>query len=271
MTSSANACTAAQITAQAALGPSVNGVLLLDAGEMLDEGTLRQRACAELLRQAAQTDGLLAMDDITPQAGVMSEDASRAIEILLERRLTIPEPDETACRRHYAAHAARYSLGERVLARHVLFAVVDGVDVTALRLRAESCLLDLRCQAHGNDDGFARVARDNSNCPSGRNGGALGWLSAADCAPELARELFGKDDVGVLGRLVHSRFGLHVVEVLAREPGVQPGFDAVRPAVAQSLRQQAYATALRHELQRLAAAADVRGVNLEQAGSPLVQ
>ena len=38
----------------------------------------------------------------------------------------------------------------------------------------------------------------------------------------------------MLPRLVHSRFGLHVVEVLEREAGVTQGFDAVRGAVAEA-------------------------------------
>jgi hypothetical protein len=71
-----------------------------------------------------------------------------------------------------------------------------------------------------------------------REGGALGWLTADDCAPEFAREIFGKPEVGVLPRLVHSRFGLHVVEVLAREPGLDPAFEAVKSAVAQGLRSR---------------------------------
>lgn len=41
-------------------------------------------------------------------------------------------------------------------------------------------------------------------------------------------------------RLVHSRFGLHVVEVLEREPGVTQPFEAVRGAVTAALRQQAF-------------------------------
>jgi peptidyl-prolyl cis-trans isomerase C len=75
----------------------------------------------------------------------------------------------------------------------------------------------------------------------------------------------------VLPRLVHSRFGLHVVEVLAREPGLDPAFEAVKSAVAQGLRQQAFATALRQYLQLLAGSATVTGVDLEAAESPLVQ
>jgi len=75
----------------------------------------------------------------------------------------------------------------------------------------------------------------------------------------------------VLPRLVATRFGLHVVEVLAREPGAQPAYEAVRSAVAQALRQQAFATALRQYLQLLAGQAELQGVELEAAATPLVQ
>lgn len=259
-------------TAAASAIAQVNDVPLNTAAEVLDQSELRQRACTELLRQAAIGAGLLAADDPSPVAGVISEAASLAIESLLDRELAVPEPSEAACRRHFAAHAARHAVGERVQLRHILFAVTPGVDVTALRQRAEACLIDLR--ARGGDesgDRFAAAARTLSNCPSGADGGALGWLIAADCAPEFAREVFGQAGVGVLARLVHSRFGLHVVEVLAREPGIQPAFESVRSAVAQSLRQLAFATALRQYLQVLVSAASIQGVALDQADSPLVQ
>jgi peptidyl-prolyl cis-trans isomerase C len=83
--------------------------------------------------------------------------------------------------------------------------------------------------------------------------------------------LFGKPEVGVLPRLVHSRFGLHVVEVLAREGGVAQAFEAVQGAVAMALRQQAWVTALRQCLQVLAGQAVVEGIELDAADTPLVQ
>ncbi len=255
--------------------PRVNDVPLLSPGETLAPAELRQRACTELLRQAAIREGLLAADDPPPVAGAISEAATAAIEALLDRELAVPEPDEDACRRHFAAHAARYTVGERARLRHILFAVTPGVDLDALRRRAEACLIDLRArgrdEAASADDRFAAAARELSNCPSGADGGALGWLTAADCAPEFAREVFGQAAVGVLPRLVRSRFGLHVIEVLEREAGASPPFEQVRAAVAQSLRQQAFATALRQYLQVLAADARLAGVSLEQADTPLVQ
>lgn len=249
----------------------VNGVVLNTPEEALSASELRQRACTELLRQAAQSAGLLAASDTASADGVISVAASNAIEALLEKNLAVPEPSEDECRRHHAVHESSYRTGERVRVQHILFAVTPGVDVVALRKRAEIALLDVRCHDGKSAGVFSRAARELSNCPSGAQGGDLGWLSAEDCALEFARELFGHVEVGVLPRLVHSRFGLHVVEVLAREPGMTQPFTAVSGAVANALRQQTFVTALRQYLSLLAAEAAVDGVDLEAADTPLVQ
>jgi peptidyl-prolyl cis-trans isomerase C len=264
--------------ARAAAPPAVariNGVAICGADEAghLTPEALRQRACTELLRQAAQRAGLLDAADAAPADGVTSEAASRAIEAWLEQQIVLPEPSDDACRRYHAAHAARFSSGARARLRHILFAVTPGTDVVALRNRAEACLLDVRCHDGAAGSAFADAARTLSNCPSGAEGGELGWLTPADCAPELAREIFQGDvrEVGVLSRLVHSRFGLHVIEVQAREGGAAQAFESVRGAVVTALRQQAHVTALRQLLQVLAGGAVLEGVQLDAAESPLVQ
>ena len=249
----------------------INGIALHGPAEAIAPEALRQRACTELLRQAAQRAGLLAAADAPGTDGAISEAATAAIDALLELELREPEPSDEACRRYHAAHAARYAAGERVRARHILFAVTPGVDVVAPRKRAEGTLVDVRCHDGTAGDGFADAARALSNCPSGAEGGDLGWIEAKDCAPEFAREIFGKAEIGVLPRLVHSRFGLHVVEVQVREPGVVPAFAAVRGAMAVALRQQGFVTALRQYLQVLAGAAIVEGVDLEGTDQLLVQ
>lgn len=249
----------------------VGDVVLADASEPLTDADRRQRASLELLRQAAIEAGLLAENDPAPEGGVITEAAAEAIDQYLLQQLRVPEPDEVACRRHHAAHASQYAIGERVQARHILFAVTPGVDVQALRLRAEQALLEVRADPNR----FAETARQLSNCPSSEKGGDLGWLNAQDCAPEFAKELFGQTEgtanVGVLPRLVHSRFGLHVVEVLARDSGQAQPYEAVSEAVAQSLRQQAWITALRQTMRVLASRWDVQGVDLDAADSPLIQ
>ncbi len=270
-----SACIESTPTMSAPL-PHVNGVVLVEYSESLSPDELRQRASTELLRQAAMQAGLLSSNDAAPKAGIGSEAACDAIEALLERELKAQqEPDQAACRRYYDGHLEQFERGERVHARHVLFAVTPGVDINALRQRAEACLLNLRCEspedAAGQIDRFINVASSTSNCPSGADGGDLGWLQREDCAPEFARELFGKSEVGVLPRLVHSRFGLHVIEVLERQPGVLPDYDNVQQNVAQALERQRFATALRQYLQLLAGQAKVEGVDMEASKDPLVQ
>ena len=249
----------------------VNSVALHNADQKLSPNELRQRACTELLRQTAQAAGLLDANDIPSADGVISEAAANAIDALLEQNLNVPEPSEEACRRYHAAHRGAYRTGESVRVRHILFAVTPGVDVVVLRKRAEPIFLEVRCHDGLASGSFADAARKWSNCPSGEHGGDLGWLSRDDCAPEFARELFGHVEVGVLPRLVHSRFGLHVVEVLEREPGVAQPFESVHGAVAMSLRQQTFVTALRQYLRLLAGEATVEGVEIDAADTPLVQ
>jgi peptidyl-prolyl cis-trans isomerase C len=161
-----------------------------------------------------------------------------------------------------------------VHARHILFAVTEGINVAALAGHAEKALIELRHKdvAPGR---FAELARTLSNCPSGADGGDLGWIGPDDCADELTAELFhtteGLDAVGLHPRLVHSRYGFHIVEVLARDPGRRQSFEEVGPRIAVQLAQQSRAKALHQYMQLLAGRAEVSGLALEGADSPLVQ
>ena len=266
-----NATSAAVRPAPTTTAATVDGVPLAATDEALTAQQLRSRANVELLRQAAMRAGLLPADDPVPVQGVVSEAAAIAIETLLERELVWPEADDATCRRFHAANPRRFAVGERVRLRHVLFAITPGVDVDALRKRAEDCLLDLRARRHGEADRFGEAAARLSNCPSGQDGGQLGWLTASECAPEFASEVFGHPEVGVLPRLVRSRFGFHVVEVLERDAGTLSPYEAVRSAVRQTIERQAYATALRQFVEVLAGQARVEGVDLVAATTPLVQ
>ena len=232
----------------------VNGVALHEPGELLTDDAVRQRACTEILRQEAIAQGIEA------------DTGTRAIEALLEQAIAVAEPTEEACRRYFDANPARFARGERLSLRHVLFAVTPGIDVKALRQRAEALLLDLRC-ADAASDAFAVAAKQWSNCPTGANGGDLGWVTQDDCAQEFAQQVFGQQTVGILQRLVHSRFGFHVVEVCSREPGVQPAFDDVRQAIALRLRHQTWSNALRQYLQVLAGKAQIEGVDIALTAS----
>ena len=77
--------------------------------------------------------------------------------------------------------------------------------------------------------------------------------------------------MGVRPRLVHTRFGLHIIEVLGRKNGHLPAFEQLQQQITQRLTHQSRATALRQYMQLLVGQAKVEGIELEGATSPLVQ
>lgn len=252
---------------------SINGIALHEPGETLEPQALRERAITELLRQQAVHLGLLPR--FRGLTYTEPDEAQRAvIEAMVDQAVITPAPTEEEGRRHYEAQKNRFIVGQALHVRHILFAVTPGVNVHALSQHAEKALLTLSRKdvAEGR---FVELATELSNCPSSAEGGDLGWLTPESCAPELANELFFQTDsrwgMGVHPRLVHTRFGLHIIEVLGRKKGTLQTFDAVRDQIVGRLELQSRSTALRQYLQLLVGQADVQGVDMEGASTPLVQ
>jgi peptidyl-prolyl cis-trans isomerase C len=252
---------------------SVNGIALHSADEVLDSATLQERAHTELLRQQAVKAGLLPRHTGL-QAPELDDAQRQVIEDMVEQAVSSPEPEEAECRRYFEANKGRFIVGQALHVRHILLAVTPGVNVHALTQRAEAALLEL-IRKDVPAGRFEQLARELSNCPSSAQGGDLGWVTPQDCAPELANELFFQSDsrwgMGVHPRLVHTRFGLHIIEVLGRKKGKLPAFEEVHPSIAAQLRLHARATALRQYMQLLVGQATLEGIELAGASSPLVQ
>ena len=252
---------------------SINGIALHAPGETMDEQALRERAITELLRQEAVALGLLPR--FRGLTYTEPDEAQRGvIEAMVDQAVTTPAPTEEESRRHYEAQKNRFIVGQALHVRHILFAVTPGVNVHALSQHAEKALLELSRKT-AVEGRFAQLATELSNCPSSADGGDLGWLTPEDCAPELANELFFQTDsrwgMGVHPRLVHTRFGLHIIEVLGRKKGTLQTYEAVRDQIVGRLELQSRSTALRQYLQLLVGQAEVEGVEMEGADTPLVQ
>ena len=95
--------------------PQVNGVVLSYPQEGVTSEDLRQRACAELLRQAAIQAGLLAADDPLPLGGAMTEAASiRLQESVFDKLMSGEVEDLTADERNiYSLIIERARLGDQ--------------------------------------------------------------------------------------------------------------------------------------------------------------
>ena len=252
---------------------TINGIALHPAGQRPFEDELRELAYAELLRQHAVVQGLLAPHDgdLAPE---LTESERQVLEGMVDAEVSSPQPQEDECQRYYQAHPSQFTVGQALHVRHILFAVTPGINVQALAVHAERALLEL---THKDTPParFAQLAGELSNCPTSTQGGDLGWISPDDCAPELAKELFHQShhqgSVGIHPMLVHSRFGFHIVEVLERRAGSQPAYAEVSERIARLLTMQSRGRALHQYMSLLAGDAELENIALEAADSPLVQ
>jgi peptidyl-prolyl cis-trans isomerase C len=228
----------------------------------------RALAVRELLLQRAGELGLLDGGRPRDRATVASpDDEEAAIAAVLDREVRTPTPTADECRRHFEANVARFTSGELVAVRHILFAVTPRTPVMALRGKAEAVHAELRAQP----ERFAARARELSNCPSAEQGGNLGQFGRGEMVPEFDRAVFDRPATGLLPELVTSRFGFHIVEIVRRIPGRPLPFEVVHASIAAHLSATVEEAALRQYVALLAGRARIEGVELAAAATPLVQ
>ncbi len=268
------ACGCASAAAAAANPvPTINGIALFEQGQNPPKEAVQELAYAELLRQEAVKAGSLPRHKglVAPELN----DAERLIvETMVDGAVTTPLPTKEECQRYYDANKAQFVVGQALHLRHILFAVTPGVNVQALATHAEKALLEL-LHKDAPKERFGQLAAELSNCPTSTQGGDLGWVTPEDCAPELANELFHQNHAqrgnGVHTKLMHSRFGFHIMEVLGRREGEQKTYADVQERIAAQLTLQSRSKALRQYMSLLVGQALVEGIELEGADSPLVQ
>jgi peptidyl-prolyl cis-trans isomerase C len=253
--------------------PSINGIALFEQGQQPPADAVQELAYAELLRQEAVKAGLLPRHKGLT-APDLNDGERQIVETMVDGAVVTPQPTEEECQRYYEANKAQFVVGQALHLRHILFAVTPGVNVQALATHAEKALLEL---LHKNAPAgrFEQLAVELSNCPTSTQGGDLGWVSPEDCAPELANELFHQNHAqrgnGVHTKLMHSRFGFHIMEVMGRREGEQKTYAEVQERIAAQLTLQSRSKALRQYMSLLVGQALVEGVDLEGSDSPLVQ
>ena len=81
---------------------------------------------------------------------------------------------------------------------------------TRSKEEAASEIGGLRQQVEDGAD-FSAVARDNSDCPSSRQGGDLGTFGRGQMVPEFENAAFGLA-VGDLSDVIETAFGYHIIQ-----------------------------------------------------------
>jgi peptidyl-prolyl cis-trans isomerase C len=198
---------------------------------------------------------------------VTGADDDTVIEALLAREVRVPEATEPECETFYRNNRRRFRSPDLVEASHILFQASTKATEAAMRTRAESVLQ----VGLAHPERFTELARTHSQCPSAAQGGTLGQLTRGQTVPEFEAALFSLGPGRIRPTLLATRFGLHILRVDRRIDGDPLPFEVVKQGIADYLIEHAQQRALQQYLRILVGQADIRGIKLDGAATPLVQ
>lgn len=221
------------------------------------EEAARRLVIRELLRLRAKKYGI-----------DFDADPDAAIEAVLDREVQLPDVDEQACRRYFDSNPERFCTPVTAEVRHILLKAAP--DNPEERARAEQRAGDLLSQLHADPGRFAELASRWSACPSAADGGYLGGISRGQTVPEFEAVVL-RLAPGLDERPVETRYGFHIIEVLAREGGHPLAYKEVKTQIADYLSEHSWWRAVHQYIQVLIDEADILGVDFPENATPLIQ
>jgi peptidyl-prolyl cis-trans isomerase C len=219
----------------------------------------RALAIRELLLQEARQLGISA-EAMADQSGRRETDEEAAIRALIEQEVTVPEPDESACRRYYDQNRRRFRSADIYEAAHILIAA-NARDRDAYGIAREK-VAKVLTQILQEPSRFGALARDLSDCPSGAQDGNLGQIAEGQTTPEFEKALRALTPGSMCDQPVATRYGFHVVRLDRKIDGREVPFDAVVRQIAQYLSESVRRRASAQYIARLAARATITGIEL---------
>lgn len=93
-----------------------------------------------------------------------------------------------------------------------------GID--AEKAKAKAKIEDLKKRLDSGKEDFAKLAKENSDCPSKERGGDLGSFSRGQMVKPFEDAAF-KQEIGKVGDIVETQFGYHLIKVTAKTPAVK--------------------------------------------------
>ena len=232
------------------------------------ESAAKALVVRELLLQEAKRLGLHA-DPIVDEEGRRETPQEALMRQLIEQEVLTPEPGEAECRRYYDNNPARFRSTDLYEASQILVpASADNATARLAALDAATAITETLKREPGL---FASFARTHSACPSRETNGNLGQIGPGQTVPEFEAALKRMEPGKVHPDPVETRYGFHIVRLERRIEGRSLPFELVHERIADFLKERVSRTATRQYISLLAGRAQIEGVSLDGAASPLVQ
>lgn len=216
----------------------------------------------ELLLQEARRLAVPPQPVSDPE-GRRETDEEAMMRALIEREVTVPEPDDETCRRYYENNRARLRSADIYEASHILFAALpaDAQAYGRAREDAAAALAELRAYP----ERFAALAQVHSQCPSAAQGGNLGQITTGQTTPEFEQALIALAPGELCEVPVATRYGFHVIRLDRKIEGQTLPYEVVASRIADYLRESVKRRADAQYVARLVSAARIDGIELAGA------
>jgi peptidyl-prolyl cis-trans isomerase C len=180
----------------------------------------------------------------------MRDDADSKVNKLIQTSIAASvQVTEADARSFYTQNQQRMKTPPQVHARHILIAANPQVpaDRQKARQKAEGLLTQLK---NGGD--FAQLAAQNSDDPGSKTqGGDLSWFGPGQMVPAFDKAAFALKKPNDLSPVVETRFGYHIIQLVARREAEAVPFDKAKNRIGAMLRDEKIKEALRAHVQEL--------------------
>lgn len=250
-----------------ALDQAIGARLLLERSQQLDVPVTTADIDAEIAKVIEQVGGEENFKKALAAQNISEEDFRKELEKgarvnkLVEQACTgVEEPTKQDVTDFYEAHKSEYVTEPKVLCQHILVKVEENSTSDEKSAAFEKILaIKERIAAGGN---FAEEAEKNSDCPSGREGGSLGWFGPGMMVPEFDKVAFEMKKGEVSG-VVTTQFGYHIIYKADEQPGGQQTLVDVHDQIKDLLRHEARGKAVDAFVAELREKAEIEFMEVE--------
>jgi peptidyl-prolyl cis-trans isomerase C len=214
-----------------------------------------------LLQRARMLD--LKPEPISDEAGRRETDEEAMMRGIVDREVTVPEPDDETCRRYYDRNRARFQSPDIYEASHILFAALASNRAAHAKAREDAATVLAELREHPNR--FADLAQAHSRCPSAAQGGNLGQITSGQTTPEFEQALIALSPGQLCEAPVATRYGFHIIRLDRKHEGRMLPYEIVATRIADYLRESVRRRADAQYVARLVSAARIEGIELAGA------
>ena len=180
-----------------------------------------------------QVIGAKILEDAAKAAGKTRE------ELVADATKDVSVPSDEDCEKYYSEHREMFKEPPQVRASHILVKTEGGDEEAKSKARAKIDAIRARVTGEINvEQAFVDAARENSDCPSGQEGGDLGWFGPGQMVPEFDKAAF-EMKVDEISDVVETQFGFHILRKTGEKPGGEKPFNEVKDSLKEALAREA--------------------------------